>query len=129
MIVLALCELGQAQEPMDGAAIYSDYACFACHGYMGAGRTPLANGISAMLSSEKLFIAFLRQRADLNPLLPSSGMPNYSAETLSDIQARALYAYIKTFRDRPPSVEDNPVMLQILQAARAREPSPKVPQR
>ena len=40
----------------------------------------------------------------------------------SDEQALDIYAYIKSVKDDPPEVEDNPVMQQILDAAKARGP-------
>ena len=50
-------------------------------------------------------------------------MPNYDAAALSDEQARDLYAYIKTFKDDPPKLKDEPLMQQILDAARAQDPT------
>jgi mono/diheme cytochrome c family protein len=45
-------------------------------------------------------------------------MPNFSAATLSDAQAKDIYAYIRTFRSHAPAdVQDIPVLNQILGAA------------
>ena len=44
-------------------------------------------------------------------------MPNYSATTLTDAQARDVYAYIRTFKSNAPEVDDIPVFKQILSAA------------
>jgi uncharacterized membrane protein len=44
-------------------------------------------------------------------------MPNYSTATLSDAQARDLYAYIRTFKSNAPPVDEIPVFNQILTAA------------
>ena len=52
-------------------------------------------------------------------------MPNYAASTLSDEQALDIYAYIKSLKDESPEVEDNPVMQEMLDAAKARTPGDK----
>ena len=72
--------------------------------------------------SEQLFLSYLRLRADQNPTNPKNAMPNYSASTLSDEQALNIYAYIKSLKDDSQSVEDNPVMQEMLDAAKARNP-------
>jgi mono/diheme cytochrome c family protein len=110
---------GQTSDNIEnGAAVYYDYACYSCHGYNGTGRTRLTEGASGIITNEDIFISFLRQRSELNPTLPSTRMPNYDSSTLSDEQARDVYAYIKTFKDNPPEVEDDPLMQAILEAAR-----------
>ena len=117
------------QEPVGvdaerGKSLYYDHACYSCHGYGGmsrnlTGNIPLSDGVSGILMSEELFITFLRLRADLNPLLPSEHMPNYGVNSLSDEQARDIYAYIRTFKDDRRAVEDYPAMKKILEAAEA----------
>lgn len=69
------------------------------------------------MTSEELFIMFLRLRADLNPLTPTNSMPNYSEAVISDKQAKDIYAYMKTFKDNPPEIEDIPVLKEILDNA------------
>jgi mono/diheme cytochrome c family protein len=59
----------------------------------------------------------------MNPEIATNSMPNYAATTLSDPQARDLYAYIRTFKDNPPEVKDDPLMQEILDAAKARDPA------
>jgi len=46
----------------------------------------------ANLATERSFIAFLRGRANLAPVQPSTAMPNYPAESLNDAQAKDIYA-------------------------------------
>jgi hypothetical protein len=41
-------------------------------------------------------------------------MPNYAEESLSDEKALDIYAYIRTFHDEPPEVEDIPALKGIL---------------
>jgi len=118
-----------AQEPVSaegerGKQLYFDHACFSCHGYGGMSRNltkniPLSDGVSGILTSEDLFITFLRLRAELNPILPSEHMPNYGEEALSDAQAKDIYAYIQTFEDDRKEVEELPTMMKILDAAEA----------
>ena len=101
-----------------GKKLYYDYACYACHGYNGeTGARAFVPNWPANLATERSFLAFLRGRANLAPLQPSTGMPNYSAQSLPDAQARDIYAYIRTFKSTPPPVEKIPTMSEILAAA------------
>ena len=100
-----------------GASLYLDHGCYACHGYNGSGRYPIANNVSGIMSSEPLFTIFLRLRADLNPMTPTNSMPNYSEAVISDQQAQDLYAYINTLTDDPPQIENIPVLKDILDNA------------
>jgi len=100
-----------------GASLYLDHGCYACHGYNGSGRYPIANNVSGIMSSEALFTMFLRLRADLNPMTPTNSMPNYSEAVISDQQAQDLYAYINTLTDDPPQIENIPVLKDILDNA------------
>lgn len=109
--------IGDAEK---GEQLFSDFACYACHGYNATMRVPLVGDASGIMSNEQLFLNFLRLRADQNPTNPKNSMPNYAASTLSDEQALDIYAYIKSVEDDPPSVEDNPVMQEMLDAAKAR---------
>jgi mono/diheme cytochrome c family protein len=102
-----------------GKKLYYDHACYSCHGYNGeTGARPFVPNWPANLATERSFIAFLRGRANVAPVQPSTAMPNYPAESLSDAQARDVYAYIRSFKSAPPSIEKIPVMNQILAAAK-----------
>jgi mono/diheme cytochrome c family protein len=103
-----------------GEQLFYSFACYSCHGYGGTGRTPLSSETSGILSSETLFLTYLRLRADQNPVNPNNSMPNYDASTLSDEQALDIYAYLVSLDDDPPAVADNPLMQEMLDAARAR---------
>lgn len=105
---------GDAEE---GKQLYYDYGCFGCHGYNGIGRQNLANDVSGIMFNETVFLTYLRARADMNPLFPTQSMPNYSADSLSDDDARDIYAYIRTFKDEPPEIEDIPALKEILDDA------------
>jgi cytochrome c553 len=100
-----------------GQQLYYDYGCYGCHGYNGIGRQNLANDVSGIMFNETVFLTYLRARADMNPLFPTQSMPNYSADSLSDEDAKNIYAYIRTFKDEPPEVDDIPALKGILEDA------------
>lgn len=104
---------------LNGKKLYYDHACYSCHGFNGeTGARPFVPNWPPNLATERSFTAFLRGRANLSPVQPSTAMPNYVAEALSDAQARDVYAYIRSFKSPPPLPIDRiPVMSQILAAA------------
>ena len=113
-----------AQETGDvdnGKQLYYDHACYSCHGYGGIGRRNIANNVSGLMVSEQVFITYLRARADQNPQFPTQTMPNYDESSLSDDDARDIYAFIRTLKDEPPPLEDIPALQGILDAAEARQ--------
>ncbi len=104
---------------VNGKKLYEAYSCYGCHGYNGETGRAFVGNWSANLATESSFIAFLRGRANVAPVQPSTSMPNFSANTLSDAQAKDIYAHIRTFRSHAPAnVEDIPVFNQILGAVR-----------
>jgi len=126
LFVIVLLQNAHAQDvngdAEEGKQLYYNFACYSCHGYNATMRVPLIGDASGIMGSESVFLTYLRLRADQNPINPKNSMPNYSASTLSDEQALDIYAYIKSLKDASPEVEDNPVMQEILDAARARSP-------
>jgi mono/diheme cytochrome c family protein len=105
-------------DPVKGKKVYDTFTCYGCHGFTGeTGARVLAASRSANLATESAFITFLRARANVAPTQPSTSMPNYSAATLPDAQAKDLYAYIKTFTSHAPPVDQIPVFGQILTEA------------
>jgi hypothetical protein len=112
LLVIVLLQIAHAQDPggdvEEGKQLFYDFA--------------LVGDASGITSSEQVFLTYLRLRADQNPINPKNAMPNYAASTLSDEQALDIYAYIKSVKDDSPEVEDNPVMRQILDAAKAGGP-------
>jgi mono/diheme cytochrome c family protein len=102
-----------------GKKLYYDHACYSCHGFNGeTGARPFVPNWPANLATERSFTAFLRGRANLSPVQPSTAMPNYPVESLNDAQARDIYAYIRSFKSAPPPADKIPVMSQILTAAK-----------
>ena len=121
---LAIATLANGQDAADverGKQAYYDYACYACHGFQGIGRRNIANQSSGILVSEEVFLIYLRARADHNPAISEQTMPHYPASSLPDDVARDIYAYILTFEDDPPPVEDIPALQEIVDAAEARQ--------
>lgn len=104
-------------DPDRGEELYLAHGCYACHGYDGTGRTPLADGVSGVTVDPTAFVTFLRLRADENPTLPSNGMPSYAATTLPDEDALDIRAYILTLEDDPPAIDDIPAFRAILDSA------------
>ena len=121
----------------NGRQLYYDHACYGCHAYTGIGRkrlmgsptgvfgveprevTYIANDSSGVLVNEQVFITFLRARSNMNPKFPTQSMPYYPESSLSDSDAKDIYAFIRTFEDDPPPVEDIPALKEILDDAKA----------
>jgi len=101
-----------------GKALYSTYGCYSCHGFNGeTGARPFV-GRWGNLATEQGFIAFLRARANVAPIPPSTAMPSFSESTLSDKQAKDMYAYIRTFKSSAPELKDIPALNAIVEAAK-----------
>ena len=103
--------------PANGKALYYSYSCYACHGYNGETGRAFVGNWSSNLASEENFIRFLRGRANVAPVTPSTSMPNFAENTMSDKQAKDIYAYIRTFKPAPPDVKDIPLLNQIVEDA------------
>jgi cytochrome c len=97
-----------------GRELYYRHGCYACHGFNGeTGAQDLVGTGSPIVSNEDLFITFLRLRADQAPLLPSTRMPNYPANALSDADARDIFAFVSGLRlDAPEADEDHSDMFE-----------------
>lgn len=106
-----------------GKQLFYEHACYSCHGYNGeTGVRDLVGTGSPIVENPELFIAFLRARAELAPLFPTTRMPNYAESTLSDAAAHDIFAYIRSFELDAPAVEDIPPLRAILESA-ARPPN------
>jgi len=121
----AQAQRGNTQQPTspvtgnsgNGKALYYAYSCYACHGYNGETGRAFVGNWSSNLASEESFIRFLRGRANVAPLPPSTSMPNFAENTLSDKQAKDIYAYIRTFKSAPPDYKNIPLLNQIIEDA------------
>jgi len=101
----------------NGKAFYYSYSCYACHGYNGETGRAFVGNWSSNLATEENFIRFLRGRANVAPLAPSTSMPNFAENTLSDKQAKDIYAYIRTFKNAQPDVKNIPLLNQMVEDA------------
>ena len=105
-----------------GKGLYYAYGCYACHGYNGETGARNFVGRWGNLGTEQAFLTFLRGRANVAPVTPSTNMPNFSEASMSDKQAKDIYAYIRTFKSTaPPDVKDAPAMAAILEAAKQKK--------
>ena len=101
-----------------GKQLYYAHGFYGCHGYNGeTGARDLVATNSPLIATEAMFTAFLRMRADVAPHLPSTHMPNYGVEALSQAQVHDLYAFIKTFTLNAPAVKDVPTLRAIRESA------------
>jgi mono/diheme cytochrome c family protein len=101
-----------------GKSLYLSHGCYSCHGYEGVGKRPLSPKTSGIVSNDEVFLVFLRARADVKPPLPKQWMPHYPESALPDEDALAILAYIRSFRDNPPSIAESETLSTILDAAR-----------
>jgi hypothetical protein len=125
-ILIASCATASAQDINDGKEIYFDNGCYTCHGYQGKGTfvlrvniltpTPpiLVKGKAPFLATEEVFRTYLRLRDDQHQDKPSVRMPHYPASIIDDAKAASLYAYIETFAEDEPALEDIESMQWIL---------------
>jgi len=101
-----------------GKPLYYSYGCYACHGFNGETGARAFVGRWGNLANEQAFLTFLRGRANVAPIVPSTSMPNFAETSLSDKQAKDIYAYIRTFKSSAPEVKDIPALSSILEAAK-----------
>ena len=102
----------------NGKGLYYSYACYTCHGYNGETGARAFVGRWGNLATEQAFISFLRGRANVAPVVPSTSMPNFAEESLSDKQAKDIYAYIRTFKSSAAEVKNIPAMTAIIESAK-----------
>jgi len=102
----------------NGKKLFYAHGCYGCHGFNGeTGARDLVGTGSPIIADEATFVMFLRLRGDQAPELPSTRMPNFPVEALSDAEARDIYAYVRTFELDAPPVEEVPTLRAILDSA------------
>lgn len=116
------CLLAQEMGPVrgdaeHGALLFYQQGCYQCHGFSGYGRKDINHTGSPFLVNEEVFRTFLRARADVAPLLPSTSMPNYPVNALSDDGVSDIYAYIRSMPKDTPDVNDVPTLKAIRESA------------
>ena len=100
-----------------GKQLYFGYTCYGCHGFNGETGRAFVGNWTSNLASEDNFIRFLRGRANVAPATPSTSMPNFAESTMSDKQAKDIYAYIRTFKSNAPELKDIPTLNAIIKSA------------
>ena len=103
---------------VSGKALYYSYGCYACHGYNGETGARALVGRWGHLATEQEFLAFLRGRVNVAPVVPSGAMPNFSQASLPDNKAKDIYAYIRTFKSSAPELKDIPTLNAIVESAK-----------
>ena len=94
----------------NGKLLYYSFGCYACHGFNGeTGARPFV-GNWGNLATEQGFVSFLRGRANVAPIVPSTSMPNFGEGSLSDKQAKDIYAYIRSFKSSAGELRDAPAL-------------------
>jgi len=87
------------------------------YSYNGETGRAFVGNWSSNLATEENFIRFLRGRANVAPVAPSTSMPNFAENTLSDKQAKDIYAYIRTFKNAQPDLKNIPLLNQMVEDA------------
>src|ERR1700677_3360157 len=67
---------------VSGKGLYYAFGCYACHGYNGETGARAFVGRWGNLGTEQAFLTFLRGRANVAPIVPSTSMPNFSEASL-----------------------------------------------
>jgi mono/diheme cytochrome c family protein len=101
----------------NGKALYYNHGCYGCHGFNGETGRAFVGNWTNNLASEENFIRFLRLRANTAPVAPSTSMPNFPENSLSDKQAKDVYAYIRTFKSNAPPLQNIQTLNEIVKAA------------
>jgi mono/diheme cytochrome c family protein len=117
----AVAQQGTAANSARGKQLYYAHGCYACHGFNGetGGKRRLVGTGSAILESADAFVAFLRLRADVASMIPTSArMPSYSVRALSDADARDIYSYVRTFVLHAPDPKGIPTLQTITDSAK-----------
>lgn len=103
--VLAAAGLASAQSPPDeverGRALYARFGCYECHQYSGSGYQGAPGGarLVPMRLSAQAFRLYLR-----NPAVPRR-MPPYTTRLLTDAEADAIYAFVRSLPEPRPLAE------------------------
>ena len=101
----------------NGKALFYNYSCYGCHGFNGETGRAFVGNWTTNLATEENFIKFLRGRANVAPETPSTSMPNFAENTMSDKQAKDIYAYIRTFKSNAPPLQNISTLNEIVKSA------------
>lgn len=118
VLIPAAGKTPRAVDAARGKQLYYQQGCYGCHGFNGETGVRRLVG-SPLLVTPETFIAYLRLRADQQPLVPSTRMPSFPASSLSDADALDLYAYVRSFVLHAPDPKGISAFQKILESARA----------
>jgi mono/diheme cytochrome c family protein len=105
-----------------GRDLFYVHGCYGCHGFNGeTGAQDLVGTGSPIVTDENLFVTFLRLRADQAPLLPTTRMPNYPENALSDEDARDIFAFVSGLQLNAPPADEIATFEAILNSAEQRK--------
>jgi mono/diheme cytochrome c family protein len=123
-LALSLVSTSFAQSPQgagdaaQGRKLYHAHGCYGCHGFNGeTGARDLVATNSPFIASEAVFNAFLRMRGEQAPILPTTRMPNYPVEALSNKDVSDIYAFVRSFKLDAPVPATVPTLRAILKSA------------
>ena len=105
-----------AADAARGKQLYYRHGCYGCHGFNGETGVRRLVG-SPILGAPETFLAYLRLRTDLQPLVPSTRMPSFPASSLSDADALAIYAYVRSFVLHAPDAGRIAALQKIVESA------------
>ena len=107
----------QSGDPARGKQLYYAHGCYGCHGFNGeTGARNLVGTGSPIVQDRDTFIAFLRLRANVAPMVPSAAMPSFPPTALSDAQARDIFAYVRTFVLHSPDPRQISALQKIIES-------------
>ena len=117
---------GESARPADGVRgkqLYYQHGCYGCHGFNGETGVRRLVG-SPILVRPETFLAYLRLRADYQPLVPPTRMPSFPASSLSDADALDIYAYVRSFVLHAPDPKAIEAFQKILESAQGTSKTP-----
>ena len=124
VLIPAESETPDPPDAAHGKQLYYKQGCYGCHGFNGeTGVRRLVD--SPILVEPETFVAYLRLRSDLQPLVPSTRMPSFPASALSDADARDLYAYVRSFVLHAPDAKRIRAFQKILESAQGTYEGPR----
>lgn len=116
---------GLAADAARGKRLYYDHGCYGCHGFNGeTGARRLAAVNDPILQNPDTFLIFLRGRADVMPLLPSTSMPSFPVSALSDADAKDIFAFLHTLVLDAPDPKTIPTFQAIIDSVKPLRPAP-----
>ena len=96
---MTVCATEQASVVQQGRLLYTNFGCYACHGYEGQGAAITGPRIAPDPLPMAAFTEVIRR--------PPNVMPAYSPDVLSDEDLQRIHTFLQSI-PRPPAAEDLP---------------------